>query len=320
MKYYLTLFIILFLASLSVGGSGWNLYSLLEHLTDPTHRSILLEIRLPRALLLIFVGASLALSGALLQTLLQNPLAEPYTLGLSGASSLGATLSIFLKLEPHAVFVPLLASTFCFSATFIILKLQKYLKGAHSLILAGVMISLFCGSIVILLMALLDPFQTQGALFWMMGQVGTSKDLWWPALALIFILTYFVIQNSHRDLDRLLIGQDIAHTLIKKPEFLKRKIIFIATLLCAASVSIAGLIGFVGLLAPHISLYFHKTPLHRNHLRHTCIIGSLLLLSSDVLARLLSSYQELPTGSLIAVLGAPLLIYFLTTRKSYVES
>jgi iron complex transport system permease protein len=280
---------------------------------------ILQNLRLPRTLVCISVGASLGLAGALLQTLLRNPLAEPYTLGLSGGASLGAILAILLRLQPQWLFTPFFATIGCLLATLFVLGMNRDQSSrSKTLILSGVMVSLFCGSFVILLLTWLEPFQIQSALFWMMGQVGTERDSWWYLSWLVFLLLFIYAFFNARKLDLLLLGEDVAQTRGLPLRKFQIQMVICVAILCSTSVAIAGLIGFVGLLAPHISLLSSRTNRHRIFLVLSSCLGAVLLLLADVLARLLVTDRELPAGGLIALFGAPFLIYLLNRRAGRV--
>lgn len=276
------------------------------------------DLRLPRTLTAIFVGASLGLGGALLQTLLRNPLAEPYTLGLSGAASFGAVVAIALRLTPFSFFMPLLATIFCLITSVIILIISwnRKMQTSKNLILTGVMMSLFFGSLVVLVMSMLRPGEIQTAMFWMIGQIGTERDQDWFYVAIVFVCVLIWSYVKSRDLDRLLLGEDIANTLGSSVRSLSFQIVLAVSFLIAISVSVSGLIGFVGLLAPHLIKLVFKTHRHLKFLTATVLFAALLLLTSDIFARLIGGDRELPTGGLTALLGAPVLIYLLNKRHS----
>jgi ABC-type Fe3+-siderophore transport system permease subunit len=306
----------IFLASLLVGPFALN----------PLHVSaggveslIFWDIRLPRALNAVFVGASLGLGGSLLQTLLRNPLAEPYTLGMSGAASFGAVSAVVFGLSPLGFFMPLLATGACLVTALIMLSLslRESLGRSRNLILTGVMISLFFGSLVVLILSLMRPEDIQTALFWMMGQIGTERDKDWYEVALVFGGVSLWTAAKTRDLDRLLLGESLSQGLGTSPRSMTFQIVLVVSLLVAACVSVSGLIGFVGLLAPHLTKMWLRTHRHRRFAAGSALIGAILLLVSDVLARLLGGEREIPTGGLVALIGAPMLIYFLHQRSAH---
>jgi len=306
--------------SMCAGGSGLGFSDFMAWLQNGTSDStsfIFLSLRLPRTITCILVGSSLGFSGALLQTMLANPLAEPYTLGLSGGASLGAVIAILIGIEPLWLSTPAFAFLGCLLATLLIVTLSRAsnLNTNRSLILAGVMISLFCGSLVILILNFLSPFQLQSALIWMMGQVGTERDHWWPVLFIFSCLAFLWSLKNSVHLDRLLLGDEVATSLGTHIPKLKTIIVFIVATLTALAVSMTGLIGFVGLLSPHLALYISKTKRHRIYLVTSGYVGAAVLLAADILGRLFGGERELPAGGLIALFGAPLLIYFLVRRE-----
>jgi len=314
------LFFSLVIASMSVGGSGLGIFDFVSWMKGSSSSSaafIFSSLRIPRTITCLLVGLSLGFSGALLQTMLANPLAEPYTLGLSGGASLGAVIAILLGVEPLWLSTPAFAFTGCLLATLLVATLSRAsnLNTNRSLILVGVMISLFCGSLVILILNFLSPFQLQSALIWMMGQVGTERDHWWPLLFIFVVGAFIWSQMNFEHLDRLLLGDEVATSLGTHVPRLKLSIIVIVATLTALSVSMTGLIGFVGLLSPHLALSIFKTKRHRIYLFVSASMGALILLSADILGRGLGGERELPAGGLIALLGAPLLIYFLVKRE-----
>ena len=321
MKLFALLISLIFMvvASFSVGPSHFTLFDL--HHNDSASL-VFWDIRLPRTMAAVFVGASLGLGGALLQTLLRNPLAEPYTLGLSGGASLGAVIAIALKLRPLEVTVPGVATLFCFATALLILSFsfKRSMNTSKNLILAGVMVSLFFGSVVVLILSILSAEQIQTALFWMMGQVGTERDASWPLSAIAFGLAIIWTRFNNSNLDRLLLGESIAQSLGTSVSNLNLQIISVVSILVSACVSVAGLIGFVGLLAPHLTKLWFRTHRHQRFTIYSSLMGSVLLLTSDVLSRIVGGDREIPTGGLVALIGAPTLIYRLFRRGSHAQN
>jgi iron complex transport system permease protein len=282
---------------------------------------IFAHLRLPRTEAALVIGASLGAAGLVLQTLLRNPLAEPYTLGLSGGSSLGAVTALYLSLEPSTLWIPLLSSAGCFFAVILVFGLahRKVVHESQSLILFGVMISLFFGALVVAGLSILSPEKLQTALFWLLGEFGTSRDQWIFHLgpALIFCLVILFLKTNA--LDALALGEARAVALGFSPKAETRILIFICTILTSLSVSIAGLVGFIGLVSPHLARRFLKTSNHRYLLIGSILIGAGLLTVADSLARTLAGTGEVPAGSIAALIGAPVLI-FLLMRKNYASA
>lgn len=326
MKYFshllLSLFLLLILlavASLFIGSADIYFNDFFQPGTDA--HFILTEFRMPRTVALIAIGASLALCGVLLQTLLGNPLAEPFTLGLSGASTLGSVLFLFFGFSPEWLSLPLGALLGSFAAMFLILSVQKVISTkSHILILTGVMVSFFAGALVTFIVSIMSPQQMQTALYWMMGQVGSPRDVWSYFLLPFFIIIFIYFYKRRIHLDRILLGDDTALNLgtrIKKEKFL---LILFCSVLTAFCVSISGLVGFVGLVAPHLCYLLFKTRRHSLTLVAAPLLGAILFLSSDIISRWISPDSDIPAGSLMALIGAPILILFLLKGVSRAHS
>src|SRR5690606_13919363 len=157
----------------------------------------------------------------------------------------------------------------------------------NSIILIGVMISLFCGAFVTLIISLLEPSKMQLAVFWMMGQVGSPRDHWWTFLAVAFLVSFIVGLTKQVHLDRFLLGEETALNLGTDTKKYRLLFIVLVCLLTSLSVSIAGLVGFVGLVAPHITYLLLKTRRHAKTLVLSPLIGSILFLLADIVSRLM---------------------------------
>lgn len=291
-----------------------ELFSFLNNsLSDPSINYIFSDLRIPRTFALVSIGLSLGYSGVILQTLLNNPLSEPYTLGLSGGATLGAVLALLIGIEPVWLTLPLGATIGCFLVTLFILGFSRkvILWKSNSMILIGVMVSLFCGAFVTLIISLLEPSKIQLAIFWMMGQVGSPRDAWWPYLFLIFVSAFGYALVNRIHLDRILLGDEIASNLGTDINAKRTIFIILVCLLTAMSVSIAGLVGFVGLVSPHISYALLKSRRHSKTLILSPLVGSFLFLASDIVSRRITTDAEIPAGSLMALIGAPILVWFL---------
>jgi iron complex transport system permease protein len=275
--------------------------------------TIISEIRLPRTLAAALVGFALGASGLTLQTVLRNPLGEPYTLGLSGGGALGAVVALALELQPWTFWVPAGSVLGCCAAAALVLGFSSRSFGhqSRSLILFGMMISLFFGAAVVTLLSVLNPEKLQQAMNWLLGEFGTTRDQWsyhlWPMiLGLFFLLIAFA-----KHLDHLSLGSSRSLSLGTSPKLYRGFFIIITTFITAMAVSIAGLIGFIGLVSPHIARFLIRTSRHKTLLMASSAIGSGLLLISDSLGRLINTNSEIPAGSISALIGAPILIYFL---------
>lgn len=320
------LFIVLIFAvllSLSVGSSDISFNQVLSWVfgqsLDSSDAYILTELRLPRTLTCIAVGGGLALAGFLLQLLLDNPLAEPYTLGLSGGASLGALSALLLGLSPQFIAFPIGGFVGCLLVGFLILTVILRTRNFQSrlLVLFGIMISLFCGAIIVVMVSLLEPQQMTTAMQWMMGHSGTARDVWWPMTTLVLAVSLLWSWLRARPLDSLLLGENLAQASGTPLKKIRIEIVIAVSLLTATSVALMGLVGFVGLIAPHSSYFLIKSRRVRASLASTAMLGALTLLSADIVGRLIGGDREIPAGSLVALVGAPFLSWLIIRRFRY---
>lgn len=269
--------------------------------------AIIRQLRVPRALLGFLVGGGLAVSGAVLQALIRNPLADPYLLGLSGGSALGAVLVISLGLGGIWT-LPLAALVGALTALALVYRLslvQGRRLDAHILLLAGVVVSAFAGAVVSAVLVLSTASQLRNAFQWMLGGLSGAS---WQAL-LVFLayalLPLGVLAWHARGFDLLALGDETARHLGTDPERLKR-VAFVATgLLTAVSVAACGMIGFVGLVVPH-ALRRLWGPLHARLVPAAFLAGGAFLVLADALARSIAPPLELPVGVVTALVGVPL--------------
>ncbi|MDZ4678225.1 MAG: iron ABC transporter permease [Oligoflexia bacterium] len=275
-------------------------------------------LRFPRTLAAFIIGATLGVCGLVFQTLLRNPLAEPYTLGLSGGSCLGAVAALTFSLEPPEFWIPTLSTVGCLSATLLVLGLgrKKLSFESRSLILFGVMISLFFSAAVVAGLSILSPQKLQTALFWLLGEFGTSRDIWIKSIGPVLVAGMLIILFKSRGLDALSLGEARALSLGFSPRKERVVLILICTLLTALSVCISGLVGFVGLVSPHLARKFLKTSRHHTLVIGSAFTGAILLTLADSIARSALMTTEIPAGSISALIGAPVMIFLLLGYKN----
>jgi len=282
-------------------------------------------LRPVRLLAGLLVGASLASSGAALQAVFRNPLAEPYLLGISAGGALGATIAAAFDLPVLAGFDPasLLAFLGALAASGLIYQLgqARALQGRglqgfdrSTLLLIGVAISAFLGALMSLVVALSNRADlAQRTMFWLLGSLtrATPAQNW--VLTISLLLGLAILLSSARDLHAMQVGDEEALSLGVPIKSVHRKLLLVAALMSAAAVAAAGLIGFVGLLAPHLMrLLFGTNP--RAVLPATAIGGATLLLACDAIARSAVPEIEIPVGIITALLGVPL--FLLLTLRS----
>lgn len=278
--------------------------------------AIVWDLRLPRIFLAIVVGAMLSLSGVAFQGILHNPLAEPYILGVSSGAALGAASSMIFLSGGIGYFlgnftIPLFALIGALITLTIVMLLANVQnqRGNQSLILAGVVIQSLSGAVLTFLITISGD-RIQSIIYWTMGSLA-NKD-WVDVLILLPILliggTYLMFQAQ--DLNVLALGDRAATHLGMNVERKKITILILGSLLAATAVSIVGIIGFVGLIIPHL-MRLLVGPDHRILLPVTTLAGASFLLWTDTLARTIEPSRELPIGVLTAFIGAPVFAYFL---------
>lgn len=275
---------------------------------DVSESAIILSIRLPRVLGAALVGAALAAAGVLLQGLLRNPLADPYVLGTSAGASVGAVIGLVFAGGLGFFVVPGLAFAGAIASILIVWRLARV--GAETpivtLLLAGVVFSAFAGAIVTLLLVMNDRLQLRLAsvLGWLMGGVSvvTWSQLAVSAALVAAALVAALLVAWH--LDALALGEETAATLGIDVERSKRGVVAIAALLTAAAVSIAGLVAFVGLIAPH-AVRLIVGPSHARLLPAAAIAGAAFVVLADMTARVIVAPSELPMGVISGLVGGP---------------
>jgi iron complex transport system permease protein len=280
--------------------------------------TIVLDLRLPRALLGAVVGASLAGAGSVLQGLLRNPLADPFVIGVSAGAALGATSALALGIGAAGIGVvalPLLAFAGAITATLLVYGLARRGPDApiEDLLLAGVAVSAFFGAAVSAIQVL-SGASAQRVLFWLMGGLSGAG---WPQVAITTPLAAIGLVVSWlyaRDLNALLLGDQTAQTMGVDVPGARRVLIGASALLAASAVAVAGLIGFVGLIVPHM-VRVAIGPDHRRLIPTAAIGGAVLVVLADTGARLGPSGTELPVGVITAALGAPFFLFILRGRR-----
>lgn len=308
------------LASVAFGAVGLTpteVVTALRGAGDATDRAIVLELRLPRAVLAALVGGGLALSGAVFQALLRNPLAEPYILGVSGGAAVGAVGGAVLGLTAGAAWAtPAAAFVGALVAIGLVFRIALAVGRAldtRVLLLAGVVVGAFFNAVILLLLTLADVETFRSAIFWMMGSLaGASWSTTW-LLAAYLAPAIVVLLALARPLNLIAIGEETALYLGTRVERVKRVAYVVASLLVAAGVAFAGIIGFVGLIVPH-ALRLVWGSEHRFLLPASVLAGGAFLLVTDTVARTVAAPVELPVGVVTALIGVPVFVVLLTRR------
>jgi iron complex transport system permease protein len=289
---------------------------------------ILFDIRIPRTLLGALVGAALALAGAMMQGLFRNPLADPGLVGVSAGAALGAVLVIVLGgafLAPVMDFLGIgalpIAAFFGGLGTTLLLYAIATRRGQTSvgtMLLAGIALGAIAGAITAYLVFRSDDFQLRELTFWSMGGLGGAT---WQkiALAMPFMIGVFIAMPfTARGLDALVLGEAEARHLGFNTQFLKSLIILVVALAVGVSVAFAGIIGFVGIVVPHV-LRLVIGPEHRTLLPATALLGATLLIVADMVCRTIVAPAELPIGIVTATIGAPFFLSILLRKRGVID-
>ena len=304
------------LLGLSAGSSGRGIFSVLQAIlgnSDPDSmlHAIIWQIRLPRVLLATLVGATLSLGGLVFQALLRNLLAEPYILGISGGSAIGAIAGILLGFSrfPGVSLTAFMGSIATLVLILVMTSGQSVIR-KESLLLSGVMVNAFCSSVIMFLVSVTQDAKLHNIIFWLLGDLSTADIRQVGLLAGMLLPCFILIFWHSHAMNLLLMGREMA-----KATGINLKIVIITLLvtssfMVSATVSYCGLIGFVGLVMPHL-LRLIFGPDHRI-LVPACILGGgSFLVICDLLARTLPEQGEMPAGVITALIGAPLFIILL---------
>lgn len=274
--------------------------------------SVVWSLRAPRGLLALIVGAGLALAGVVMQTLVRNPLADPYLLGVSSGASVGATavitIGVFTSFGLYSISVGALFGALAATAIVYLITLAQGGLTPLRLILTGVVASsAFSALASFLVFKAQDARAAQGVMFWMLGSVVGAQ---WDRLllpALVVLAAFLILMLMSNPLDAMAAGPDTAAALGVNVEQLRQILFFIQALLVGAMVAVAGGIGFVGLVIPHLARIMVGS-LHRRLLPIAMVLGAVFMVWVDVIARIAAPPQEIPLGVVTGVLGAPLFL------------
>lgn len=278
-----------------------------------TNATIMTTIRMPRALLAFLVGGGLAIAGVSTQSILQNPLASPYTLGVSSGASLGAAIITVLEISVPALGVFLLpvGGFACGLATVLFVmvasyKIDRNVK-SHTVVLMGMVVSMFANAVITLL-ALLFVKHEHHIISWTLGSFNAKRWYHVAILLVADIIALFFMLRSHRELDALSFGDEHAKSIgVNTSRFKWQQLIF-ASLLTGISVCFTGTIGFVDLIAPHVARKIVGAN-HKYVIVTAFFIGGILMCAADLVSRTILAPMELPVGSVTALIGAPFFVW-----------
>jgi iron complex transport system permease protein len=288
---------------------------------DQTAVIIILKLRLPRILLAGLLGAGLAVAGVAYQGIFKNPMADPYVLGISSGAALGAAVALVLGLETSFCGFGLVSIAAFGGGLLTMLLVYNIARvGARTpavtLLLAGVAVNFFLTAVMSLLMTFRRE-QIERIVMWTMGSVATAN---WREVGLILpvvVLAIGIVMIFARDLNVILTGDETAQSLGVAVEKVKKTLLAVGTLMVAVLVSVSGIVGFVGLIVPHL-IRLLVGPDHRVVIPLAALVGALLLIGCDTLARIMVPPNEIPLGIITAILGVPFFLFIIVKSKKKV--
>ena len=296
-----------------IGSALSALFSSAE--SDSVYHSIVWRIRFPRVLLAAIVGATLSLGGLVFQALLRNPLAEPFILGISGGSAIGAIIGILLGLSrfPGICFTSFLGSLGTL-ALILVMSTGKSILRKDALLLSGVMVNAFCSAIIMFLVSITQDARLHNIIFWLMGDLSAADLPQVVILGSILIPCFIMVFMFSHAMNLLMMGKDMARTMGINIKVVTLALLIVTSFMVSATVSFSGLVGFVGLVIPHL-LRLILGPDHRSLVPACLFGGAAYLVLCDLLARTLPQQGEMPAGVVTALIGAPLFIILLKKSR-----
>ncbi|NNJ91883.1 MAG: iron ABC transporter permease [Gammaproteobacteria bacterium] len=305
------------LASLALGSYSIpleNLPAILSGSLTGTDAQIVTELRWPRTLTAFVTGGLLGLAGALMQVLLRNPLADPYILGISGGAATGALLAITFGLGNEWVNGSAFSGAMLSMLLVYLLSRSSSYNSHFHLLLTGVVLAAGWGAIINILLILANAQSVHSMLFWLMGDLSNASQPSWWALILLLAAT-LISWLVARDLNLLTYGDHKARSLGSNVRRVRQLTFVLAALCTAIAVSMAGTIGFIGLIVPHLIRLILGSN-HRLVLPAAVLGGGSLLVLADLGARTLLAPQQLPVGVITALIGVPVFLYLLRHRRN----
>jgi iron complex transport system permease protein len=312
-------------ASVLVGATDIGMLSFLKRffygwqdagtaLTD-TESTIIFSIRLPRIIFAAIVGAALSMAGVVFQALLRKPLADPYILGISGGSAVGAIVGIMAGISIIPFAVPAAAFLGAILTIIVVFGIAEtgHTLPSNILLLAGVVVNAFFSAVIMFLISISSSMELHSIMFWLMGDLSLASGGESLLSSLFLLLAFVIIYAYARCLNLVVTGEEVALQLGEDVERTKRILLVVASLITAAAVSLGGIIGFVGLMVPHMVRMMFGSD-HRLLIPAATLLGATFLVFADTVARTIMAPSELPVGVITAICGAPYFIYLLRKR------
>lgn len=281
----------------------------------PSEKTIIFSIRLPRIIFAGIVGASLSIAGVVFQALLRNPLADPYILGISGGSAVGAIAGIIIGAGVVPFGIPGLAFLGAILTVILVFGIAKTGRELQSntLLLAGVIVNAFFAAVIMFLISTSRNADLHNIMFWLMGDLSLATRGEIILTGLFLVAGFIIIYIYSRPLNLIVTGEETAMQLGVNVERTKKILFLVASLITGVAVSVSGIIGFVGLIIPHIMRMLLGSD-HRLLLPASLLFGASFLAVADTIARTVIAPTELPVGVITALCGAPFFIYLLRRR------
>lgn len=322
----LIVFLALCFISLCAGsvhiGPGQVLQSLVDavtgrHSLSSREELIVFSVRLPRIIFAGIVGAALSLGGVVFQALLRNPLADPYVLGISGGSALGAIIGILIGASSFYLGVPLLAFFGALATVFLVFVVSGGTRGPlldNSLLLSGVVVNSFFSAAILFFLSIVNSMELHSITFWLMGDLSRASIEEIYVAAVCLLIGFIVLYRQARKLNLIVQGDETALQLGVNVTNTRQWILIVTSLITSVAVSLAGIIGFVGIMVPHMMRLVFGSD-HRLLIPVAALFGASFLVAADTAARVVLAPAELPVGVITALCGAPYFI-FLLKRKT----
>jgi iron complex transport system permease protein len=323
--FMILIFILLCLFSISLGSVHIEVGVLFRSLGkalcgnlsfDSQEELIIFSVRLPRILFAGIVGAVLSIGGVVFQALLRNSLADPYILGISGGSALGAIIGIVIGAASFSLGVPLLAFCGALFTVFLLFIVAGGARGVlmdNTLLLSGVVINAFFAAAILFFLSIVDSLELHSITFWLMGDLSRASLPEIGVAAFCLIVVFILLYGQARKLNLMVQGDETARHLGVNVEKTKTWLLVVTSLVIAVIVSMAGIIGFVGIIVPHMMRLIFGSD-HRLLLPASALFGASFMVLADTIARVILAPAELPVGVITALCGAPYFV-FLLKRK-----
>jgi iron complex transport system permease protein len=281
-------------------------------------RVIVWDVRFPRVMMGMLVGAALAMTGAALQALVRNPLADPYVLGISSGAALGATIGLALGLGTLMGGIGLPLCAFVGGGISIVLvytiAVSQGQLSVYTLLLAGVIINAVCSALMMFATSILNPASLYRVVVWLMGTLNAPSHMALMGVGACVVVTMAWLLHYGQALNLLVMGEEVSRSLGVDSERIQRTVFLVSALLTGVVVSLCGMIGFVGMVVPHLVRILCGAD-HRLLLPVSALAGGMLLVLADTVARTVVAPAEIPVGVVTALIGGPFFLYLLITRK-----